>query len=345
MLLQDDDTTGREGNGPQRGMLDRDALPFLPKVRWRFWIPIMVFIAGMVAAYFISSHRRGRRLRAQLLAEHMVLTQSLAPPYREMRAKIERLAFSAIAPWQGTYTAPGFSLASLADEPVLYGRVRFGEIHRLEDVETSIRHRYPDQIASCTGIEAQLVYEAYRRGDFLMPAYVESVRGVSDGDRLAALRQDLQFRIERDTHDIIEWSRRRYFALAVDEAALSIDGPTRIYIWDLRDSRIVLRARGDAGSTMIIPVRIAGIPGGGGPVPRGGNALTLTEHDCSVANVVREQLGIQTLSAGSAAQMQPGTTPQDAATPQGATDAANPGAGSAPPTPQPAMVPSAVDGH
>lgn len=306
-------------------MLSREALPFLPRVRWRFWVPILVFVVGMVAAYFVSAHRRGLRLRAQLLAEHMVLTQSLAPPYRALRAKIERLAFSTIGPWQGTYTAPGFSGQDLADEPVLYGRVRLGEIHRLQDVETSIRHRYPDQIAACTGIEAQLVYEAYRRGDFLMPAYVESVRGVSDGDRLAALRQDLQFRIERDTHDLVEWSHRRYFVLAVDEAALSIDGPTRVYVWDLRDARLVLRARGDAGSTMIIPVRIAGIPGGGAPVPHGGSALTLTEHDCSVANVVREQLGIQSLTVHSSAEPPPiGTRPDTTAPPSSATDAASP---------------------
>ncbi|MGZ7081046.1 MAG: hypothetical protein ACXVJT_16650, partial [Thermoanaerobaculia bacterium] len=261
-----DDPTEPARQGPQRGMLDRDALPFLPKVRWRFWIPIIVFIVGMLAAYFISDHRRGRRLRAQLIAEHTLLTQSLAPPYRDLRAKVERLTFSVIGPWQGTYTEPGFTAAQLEREPVLFGRVRVGEIHRLEDVETSIRHRYPDQIASCAGIESEQVYEAYRRGDFLMPSYVEGVRGISDGDRLAALRQDLQFRLERDTHDIVQWSRRNYFVLAVDEAALSIDGPTRVYIWDLRTSRLLLRARGDSGTTMISPVRIAGVPGGGLPV-------------------------------------------------------------------------------
>lgn len=299
-----DDSNEPADPSSQRGMLARDALPFLPRVRWRIWIPIIVFLVGMVAAYVIAEKRRGLRLRTQLLNEHTLLTSSLSPPYRELRAKVERLAFSAVGPWQGTYTAPGFAAAQLAGEPVLYGRVRAGEIHRVEDVETSIRHRYPDEIASCAGLETEPVNEAYRRGDFLMPAYVDSVRGVSDGDRLAALRQDLHFRLERDTHDIVQWTRRRYLVLAVDEGAASVSGPTRVFIWDLRDSRVMLRARGDSGTTMIIPIRIAGMPGGGRPVPQVGASATLAEHDCSVANVVREQLGIQTLSVHNAGDLQ-----------------------------------------
>jgi hypothetical protein len=303
MLLHDDSNEPSDRSS-QRGMLARTELPFLPKVRWGIWIPIIVFIVGMVAAYVISEKRRGQRMRAQLIAEHTMLTATLAPPYRDLRSKIERLALTAVGPWQGTYTAPGFTAQQLAGEPVLYGRVRLGEIHRLQDVEASIRHRYPDEIASCAGLETEQVNEAYRRGDFLMPSYVDGVRGISDGDRLAALRHDLHFRLERDTHDIVQWTRRKYLVLAVDEGAASISGPTRVYIWDLRTSQPMLRARGDAGTTMIVPIRIAGIPGGGRPVPQVGASATLAEHDCSVANVVREQLGIQTLSLHGAGAME-----------------------------------------
>src|SRR5262245_39976838 len=123
-------------------MIPPDELGFRPSVRWRIWVPLVVFLASMVVVYFVVEARRARRMRNQPPAEHALMTESLAPPYRDLRAKIERLTFGAIGPWQGTYTAPGFTIASLANEPALYGRVRLGEIHRVEDVPASIRHRY-----------------------------------------------------------------------------------------------------------------------------------------------------------------------------------------------------------
>jgi hypothetical protein len=277
-------------------MLDDSDAEFRPRVRWVFWIPIAIFVVGMVTAYFITERRKERRLRTQLLSEHALLTESLAPPYRELRGKIERLIVSAAGPWQGTYTAPGFTMQQLAREPVLYGRVRLNEVHNAREAAASIQHRYPDQVAACMGLEIEWVHQVYFRGDFLMPDYVESVRHEDGSMRLSALRQDLEFRLRRDTPDIVQWTRRRYLVLSVDEAALSIDGPTRVYVWDLRNEQILLRARGDSSDSMLIPVRIAGIPGGGAPIPHASDRLTLTQHDCAVANIAREQLGVEVLS-------------------------------------------------
>lgn len=317
----------------QRGMIPADELTFRPQVRWRIWIPVLVGLVTIVAVYFVVETRRARRLRAQLLAEHALLTESLAPPYRHLRSQIESLTFGAVGAWQGTYTAPGFTMADLAREPVLYGRVRLGEIHRVEDVPASIRHRYADQLAACLGVETHAVHQLYSKGDFLMPSYVDSVRGVESGDRLAALRQDLQFRLRRDTPDLVQWSRRRYFVLAMDEAALSIDGPTRLYVWDLRDGRPVFRTRGEGNETVIIPVRIAGMPGGGRPVPQPTGRLNLAQHDCAVANQARMQLGVEVLSMRNAPRPEAvdadgGGEPSDAAT----ADSAQPA------TPSPTIV-------
>jgi hypothetical protein len=311
----------------ERGMIPRDDLSFRPRVRWKIWIPVLTVLALFVASYFVSEARRAKRLRAQLLAEHALLTESIAPPYRTLRERIDRLSHSVIGPWQGTFTAPGFTIDELTREPVLYARVRLGEIARVEDVAPSLRRRYADQIASCLGVEFNLVRELYRRGDFLMPAYVDSVQSVESGNRLAALRQDLQFRLQRDTPDLVQWSRRPYFVLAVDEAELSIRGATRIYVWDVHDERLVLRARDEGTDTMILPVRIAGMPGGGQPVPAPTGQLTLSQHDCAVANAARQQLGVQGLDLRHAPPVAPpaddaGTarpSEGDASTPPAAT--------------------------
>jgi hypothetical protein len=89
---------------------------------------------------------------------------------------------------------------------------------------------------------------------------VEAVRDASDAERLHALREDLLFRLRRDTARSSSASRRRYLVLGVDEGRASVDGPTRVYVYDLRDGRPVLRARGRGDDLVFIPFQIAGSP-------------------------------------------------------------------------------------
>ncbi len=77
----------------------------------------------------------------------------------------------------------------------------------------------------------------------------------------------MRLRLRRDRELIEQSLGRRYLLLAVDEAPLSIDGPTRVYVYDLRDGRQVLRARGTGDGLVLVPFRIAGLPAP--PPPRG----------------------------------------------------------------------------
>lgn len=295
MALHDDEGSQTEGQAPgsARGMIPRDQLGsmgFLPRVRWHIWLPILLGILMFSLAYWRFDQQREARVRARLLSEHTLLTAELAPRYREVRSRIERLAFTTVGAWQGSFRADGFTLEDLSRARVIYGRMRLGEVSRREDVDRSIRRRFPDQVATCLGLDVAQAYEFFRKGDFLMPTYIEGVQRARGSDRLRALRGDLEFRLRRDTHDISEMSGLRYFVLSVDEAALSIEGPTRVYIWDLRDERLLLRARGAGDDAMVIPVQIAGITGRPQP-SQSRPTLTVTEHDCSVAGAVRSQLG------------------------------------------------------
>lgn len=352
MALPEDDST-KEGSAnesadaggrPQRGMISGDeiaSMGFMPRVRWRLWIPVVLVLVSFIAAYRVFDMQREAKYRARLLSEHAMLTADLAPNYRAFRSKVERLAFSAVGNWQGNFKADGFTRAELLRTPVLYGRVRLGELHRIEDIDASIRRRYPDQVASCAGLEVQQAFELYRKGDFLMPGYIESVRGAQGSDRIRALRGDLEFRLRRDTAPITEMMALRYFVLSVDEAALSIDGPTRVYVWDLRTEQLVLRARGEGQDSVIVPVRIAGMPGGGQTVPQVNSGLTLSLHDCSIAAAVRQQLGDEPAGLPHAPVAAPVAT--DAATGDGtAAPSAEPSASAGSAAPSATAAPGAV---
>lgn len=283
-----------EPGSSHRGMIPRDELPFLPQIKWRFWAPVLAVLVAFPLVWGIKRDRDARRMREQLLREHAALTASLGPDYRAVRQFVEASALEAVGPYAGDLRAPELTLEGMTREPVLYGRLRVHEVHAPADVAASIRHRYPDQLGACLGVEALLARELFDKGAFLLPSFVDAVRGAGSSERLHALREDLIFRLRRDTAMLVNHLRRRYLVLAVDEARASVDGPTRVYVYDLTARRVLLRARAEGTDVRVIPFQMVGLPT---PPPRA-RPLTgdsVSGHDCSVANAVRRALGVEPL--------------------------------------------------
>lgn len=291
-------------NNQERGLpTEETTAEFAPKVRWKFWLPMTVVVVGFIITYFVVERMRENTLRAKLLAEHASLTRTLSPEYQARRAKIERLVVTAVGRWEGDFHADGFTMEQLRREPVLFGRIRLSEVHRPEEVRASIRRRFEDQVGGCLGIEIERVWKFYDRGEFLMPAYVDALRPTTGTDRLRFLREDLLTRLRVDTPDLVQFGRRPIFGLVVDEGQSQIDGASRVYFWDMSTERLLLRARAEGNETVIIPVRISGIRGGGAPIPQPSGALTVTMHDCSVADRVKALLGVGTFEATNAPEV------------------------------------------
>jgi hypothetical protein len=264
--------------------------PFKPRVNWRFWAPILAVLLMFPLVWGIYRHREAKRQRARLLAEHAMLTGDLAPAYRARRAMVERLVLQSVAPWEGELRAEGFTYGELTREPVVYARTRLGEVRDLAGVYRSIRHRYPDQLLGCLGVETYPARDFFEKGEFLLPEFVDAVREAGGVPRLAALRSDLLFRLRRDTPLLAEGLRRPLLVVAVDEARASILGPSRVYVYDLRDGRALLRARSEGDAVTLVPVRIHGIPAPP-PTPSTSPRPTVSLHDCAVASSVRRALG------------------------------------------------------
>lgn len=295
-----------DGLPPARGLAPREDQPFAPRVNWRFWAPILLVLVAFPLLWWRRRHVEAERRRAQLLREHAALTATLAPSYRTLRGDIERWVVEAAGPYPGDLRDPSFAWTTFAAERALYGRIRAGEVRDAETGLRALRHRYPDQLMPCLGLEAMLAREALDKGEFLLPAYVDAVRGTSDTDRLHALREDLIFRLRRDTELLVDASRRRHFVLAVDEGRVSVEGPTRVFVYDLAARRVVLRARGQGDDLVLIPFQISGVPRPARPMrlpPPG-----LSQHDCSVANAVRAVAGVAPLGM----QHPPSPPPADA---------------------------------
>lgn len=284
-----------------RGMpTEQETESFKPTVRWHVWILALLGLVLFGISYVIVEKRREDALRAKLLREHAALTGTLAREYRQVREKIERLTMTAVGAYAGDFVAPGFTIDALRREAVLYGRVRAREIQQRSQVRDSIRRRFDDQVGACAGLEVDYVWRFYDRGEFLMPSYVDALRPARGSERLRFLREDLFARLRQDTPELIRMARHRIFVLIVDEGTSQIDGASRFYAFDLPTEQPLLRARAQGNETVIVPVRIAGMPGGGQAIPPPTGALTITMHDCSLANRVKSLLGVATDDARSA---------------------------------------------
>ncbi len=282
-----------EPRSSHRGMIPREDLPFLPQIKWRFWVPVLAILVAFPLLWGIKRDREAQRRREQLLREHASLTASLGPDYRSLRRFIDTSVVEAVGPYAGDLRDPALTMEDLARAPALYGRVRVHEVRRPEDVAASVRHRYPDQLMSCLGVEPVAARELLDKGAFLLPSFVDAVRAAPSSERLHALREDLIFRLRRDTGFLVGAMRHRYLVLAVDEARASVDGPTRVFVYDLSARRVVLRARGAGTDVRVIPFQIAGLPSA---PPRARAPLSgesVSSHDCSIANDVRRGLGIE----------------------------------------------------
>ncbi|MFO0628716.1 MAG: hypothetical protein U0325_24285 [Polyangiales bacterium] len=306
---------------PARGLAPKGDLPFSPRINWRFWAPVLVVVVGFPLIWTQRRNAEANRRRAQLLADHANLTASLAPNFLQLRTRIVRWTLDAVGPYPGDLRAPSFTWDGFVADRALYARVRVHEVRDEATALTSLHHRYPDQLTHCLGIEVSLAREVLDKGQFLLPSWPQAVRDASDGTRLHALREDLLFRLRRDTAALLDASRRRYFVLGVDEGRASVQGPTRVMIFDLRDGSPVLRARGRGDDLVFIPFQIHGSPRPVGAMPLPG----LSQHDCSVANAVRVVAGVAPLGI----QHAPSPAPAgDAAAPR--ADAAAPADATAP---------------
>ncbi len=272
-------------------MIARGDLDFLPRVNWRFWAPVLTLVIAFPAIWTYLRHRELEARRGELLREHAALTGDLASRYNVVRDRLEGLVLRSVGPYEGDLREPTFHLEDLASGASLYARTRLGEIHDRNDLAASIRHRYADQVMPCLGLEGAWLRELFDKGAFLRPSYVDTVRGADSPERIAALRTDLRGRLSRDRASLEQALALRYFVLAVDEAALSIEGPTRVYVFDVTTGRPLLRVRGEGNDLVLVPFRIAGVPAPAANAPRG-RTPTVSQHDCSVANSVRSALGV-----------------------------------------------------
>jgi hypothetical protein len=272
-------------------MIPRSELDFLPRIQWRFWLPVLSVVIGFPLVWMLMRARELDQRRDALLREHGARTGEIAPRYRVLREHVETAIMSSVGVYQGSHRDPTLTWEALSQAPTLYARTRLGEIHDRGDLAASIRHRYADQLMPCLGLEFTWARELFDKGAFLLPSYVDTVRGADTPERILALRSDLLGRLRRDRAFIEEALTRRYLVLAVDEARLSIEGPTRIYVYDLNDGRPLLRARNGGDSVVLVPFRIAGLPGPPASAPRG-RGPSVNQHDCSAAQAVRDALGL-----------------------------------------------------
>ena len=259
---------------------------FLPRLPWRY-LALLAVVVGLVSVGFNwRQEQRAAALRVELRRVHTTELNGLRGEYEAARAKLAQLIGSAAAaPLEAAEVDAGFRFESLRDGPGLYLRLPLAEAGSAEAIAQPARAMEPDWIPGCLGLEPTTGRELYEIGEFLLPSFIEAV----DSENLMQLRvreETLNLRMNKDLPELRAAMAPAWFMLVLQEGKSRSEQPVRVFLWDMRGNKQLLRARVRAQGIMFSG-RILSL---GSAAPSGGqnNAAGAVEaNDCSIASELR----------------------------------------------------------
>jgi hypothetical protein len=143
----------------------------------------------------------------------------------------------------------------------------------------------PDWIPSCLGWNPLTARELYEIGAFMEPEFIARV----DEENLMKLRVREETLIQRMTKDrpgLEAAMRAPWFMLVLQEGKSRSEDPVRVFLWNLRENKLVLRARVRAqGILLTSRILSQGVTTDRAGKPEGGAAGA---NDCSIAAALKK---------------------------------------------------------
>lgn len=285
----------REGDYKERGL-------------WKWLVGIAVVVLGVILLQrSLSSTRMG-----EIAADIDVQLEELEPARERIdgfRLRLEELIVNVGADEPETYVKPGFELSSLHGQSGLYLRIHGDSIpaegaERDLEIRDSALTMEPDAIGSCLGINPLSMRSVYERIEFLQPIWREHAMGSETVLELEVFADELQRRTDRDLPILEEVIESDYFMLTIQRGESRHDAPVDVYLWDLRDSSLLLSSRVQSRGTFIRARSGYSQNGRSQPLERRAGVA-----DCSIAASLRQVAG---RGAGEVSAVMPDATREPA---------------------------------
>ncbi len=284
---------------PARPSTDLDErAAFMPRFPWRWVILGVVAVGFLVGSYLWRQHDKTVTLRTRILASYHGELSPFIERYEAFREKIDGLVLSVKDndPPE-TYADPRLNLSALHQGQGLYLRLSREQAQTSEGIALAAKDFLRDGIGRCLGIAPTSLRGFYESGEFLLPSWPEEVETASLA-RLEVLEADLTRRVDRDLPGIATAMQAQYLLVIIQQTNLRAESPSDVYIWDLRDDKLLLSVRTEPVGRLV-PVRIA-LPGVDVPrtaTPELNDSILAT--DCGIAAQVKAAAGEPAMGWGS----------------------------------------------
>ena len=262
--------------------------PRLPWTRIGFVVLAAVLVAG---AYFWRQKVRADELRARIQALHAEQVAPVLEALERIRADLSAKALAAKSGAATRLVQAEEPLSSLHDKELVYLEVRASELTSEESLRAAAQSEAEDAIGACLGLKLTPLSALSDVPEVLTPQWLERANETNDMQRLSVREEQLSRAIERELPALKQRVPVDYFLLLVVQGKSRLRDPVDVFLWDLRNDRLVLRSR-TQNRGRLITVRSQIGPRSETATAAGDPVVTA---DCSIAAHIKAQLGEPTM--------------------------------------------------
>jgi hypothetical protein len=282
---------------PDAHELPGEAGGYLPRIPWRFVLLGALSVATVVGGFYWKEQRKALELREQIIRVHETELGQAREAYMAQREKLEGLILGAARGPTENLIDRRLHIPGLRSGNGLYLRLPLAQASSKQAIARAAKVMDGDLIASCLGLAPTSARGLYEHGEFLLPAYIESVKKQTSVMKLRVQDDMLSRHIRADLPSVLGLLRSDWFMLVLQEGENRRDSPVRVFLWDLQHGDLLLRARVRSQGVLLTSHILSQ---GSNPrvAPPNGERTTGAANDCSIAAQLKQLSSASAQHAG-----------------------------------------------
>jgi hypothetical protein len=264
---------------------------YRPRIPWTR-VGFVVLVASLIGGgYFWRQKVRADELRERIRAQHVEHVAPVLDALEATRIELEGKALGAKSGAANRLVEAEVPLSSLHEKNMVYLQVRAPDLASEEGLRASIESEEEDAVGACLGLELTPLSALSDVPEVLTSKWLARVDDTNDMQRLSVREEQLMRAIDRELPAIQERVPADYFLLLVVQGKSRLRDPVDVFLWDLRQDKLVLRSRTE-NRGRLITVRSQIGPKSDSAKAAGDPIVTA---DCSIAAHIKAQLGEPTM--------------------------------------------------
>jgi hypothetical protein len=271
---------------PARPNVSDDSAAYMPRIPWHYVILGVLSLVVVVGGYWLKERAKASELREAMIRVHEVELADAREAYTKLRDKLEGLIVDASSTEPATLVDPRLHLPGLRSGNGLYLRLPLSAAKSPEEIAKAARTVEPDTIATCLGLAPASARGLYEKGEFLTPAFLETLKKETGVLQLRVQDEMLSRRIRADLPSVLGLTRSDWFMLVLQEGENRRDAPVRVFLWGLAQGELLLRARVQSQG-VLLTTRILSKTTTQAPPIDPDRARSGAANDCSIAGQIK----------------------------------------------------------